>query len=111
MLTGQAALTHTSVAIDTCVPRDTYFVGHNPGLFTPLVSDQPGAVLTYYDGSGTAHRYVIQGSVDVVLADGAPTPPAGTVAQFQTCICPPAEPDCPNTATGGWMRVFYASAG
>jgi hypothetical protein len=104
--TGQTPLTQTSAAIDTCVPSelgtdDLYFVGHNYGVFTLLLNAPDGTVMTYYDGSGVAHTFILEGYVDVPRADGAPEPPAGTVAQFQTCL----------DALGDTIRVFWADAG
>jgi hypothetical protein len=34
---GTTPLRHAIAAVDTCVPGRTYFIGHNPGVFTPLL--------------------------------------------------------------------------
>jgi hypothetical protein len=104
--TGQTPLTQTSAVIDPCIPpavgRDElYFVGHNYGVFTPLLNAPDGTVMTYYDGSGVVHTFTIEGYVDVPWADGVPEPPVGTAAQFQTCL----------DASGITIRVFWADAG
>jgi hypothetical protein len=85
---GRTELTHAAAAIDTCIPGPTYFVGHNVGVFTPLMHMGVGAIITYYDGNGTAHvwrvAYVIP---NWTAANGVP-PAQGpdVVAQFQTCV-------------------------
>jgi hypothetical protein len=85
--TGATELTHSAAAIDTCVSGRTYFVGHNAGVFTPLLDLGVGDIITYYDSDGAAHRLRI---VDVrdnwLRANGVPPLANGdVVAQFQTC--------------------------
>ena len=85
---GRTELTHAEAAIDTCIPGPTYFVGHNVGVFTPLMHLGVGAIITYYDGNGTAHvwrvAYVIP---NWTAANGVPPAQGpGVVAQFQTCV-------------------------
>ena len=96
--TAAASVPQNEAAIYTCVTWDTYFLGHNPGVFTPLLSVQDGTNLTYYDSAGVAHQYVIEGYVDLALPGGTPQPPAGTVAQFQTCL------------SDSEVRVYWADA-
>ena len=92
---GRTELTHTEAAIDTCIPGPTYFVGHNVGVFTPLMHLGVGSIITYYDGGGTAHvwrvAYVIP---NWTAANGVP-PAQGpdVVAQFQTCVVPDGSVD------------------
>ena len=84
---GATELTHAEAAIDTCVTGRTYFVGHNAGVFTPLLGLGVGDTITYYDNEGAAHRLRIVSVRDNWLrADGVP-PLANSdvVAQFQTC--------------------------
>lgn len=84
---GQSELTHDAAAIDTCVGGRTYFVGHNAGVFTPLLSLHTGDVITWYDSAGAAHRLRIVAVRDNWLRDDG-VPPLATsavVAQFQTC--------------------------
>jgi hypothetical protein len=84
---GATALSHAYAAIDTCVGGRTYFVGHNPGVFTPLMSETVGSVITWWDGGGTAHRLRVVARRDWMRADGAPPVVSGAVvAQFQTCV-------------------------
>lgn len=84
---GATALSHAYAAIDTCVGGRTYFVGHNPGVFTPLMSETVGSVITWWDASGNAHRLRIVARRDWMRANGAPPVVSGAVvAQFQTCL-------------------------
>jgi hypothetical protein len=87
--TGRTALTHAEAAIDTCVHDVTYFVGHNPGVFTPLLHMGAGSVITWYDDNATAHRLVVVSTRTWASRNGVP-PPArpGEAAQFQTCLVP-----------------------
>jgi hypothetical protein len=85
--TGATELTHAEAAIDTCVSGRTYFVGHNAGVFTPLLDLGVGGIITYYDSTGAAHRLrIVAVRDDWPRADGVP-PLANdsVVAQFQTC--------------------------
>jgi hypothetical protein len=85
---GDTPLTRSESAIDTCIPGPLYFVGHNLGVFTPLMHMGVGAVITYYDGSAAAHRWrVVSVRAAWRSADGVPSPTQGdVVAQFQTCV-------------------------
>jgi hypothetical protein len=85
---GQTPLTHATAAIDTCVGGPLYFVGHNVGVFTPLMHMDVGAIITYYDGAATAHAWrVVSVRANWASANGVP-PATGpdVVAQFQTCV-------------------------
>ncbi len=85
--TGRSPLARMEAAIDTCYPAPTYFLGHNLGVFSPLMHMGTGSLITYYDGDGQAHLWRV-----VFIHDGwpigpgrpAPTGP-DVVAQFQTC--------------------------
>jgi hypothetical protein len=84
---GSAPVPQGIAAVDTCIGGRTYFVGHNPGVFTPLLSESVGSVITWYDGNGTAHRLQIVARRDWLRNDGVPPPAVGGVTvQFQTCI-------------------------
>jgi hypothetical protein len=84
---GNAVLTHAVAAVDTCVTGRTYFVGHNPGVFTPLMAETVGAVITWYDGAGSAHPLRIVAVRHWNRSDGVPPMVSGAVvAQFQTCL-------------------------
>lgn len=95
---GKSEVPHGVAAIDTCVSWGRYFVGHNPGVFTPLVGMPDGTVLTYHDGADLATRYVIEGSLESSAGDPVPPPPAGATAQFQTCLTP----------SGSVIRIWWA---
>jgi hypothetical protein len=85
--TGGTELTHATAAIDTCVNGRTYFVGHNAGVFTPLLDLRVGSIITWYDNGGAAHRLQIVKVRDNWLRDDGVPPLANgnVVAQFQTC--------------------------
>jgi hypothetical protein len=93
--TGQTPLTHAESAIDSCIPGPLYFVGHNVGVFTPLMHMGVGATITYYDGSGTGHAWrVVSVRSAWHSADGVPSVTQGdVVAQFQTCVVPDGSVD------------------
>jgi hypothetical protein len=96
---GRQQLTYASAAIDTCLGGRTYFIGHNPGVFTPLMRMDAGSELTYYDAARTAHRLRIVGVRRWYRFDGAPPLLRADVAyQFQTCI----------TLDGTWDRILDA---
>lgn len=83
---GDQQLTHAMAAIDVCITDRTYFVGHNPGVFTPLLLLDVGSILVWFDHAGGAHRLRV---VAVRVWRGSDFPPVvarGIVAQFQTCI-------------------------
>jgi hypothetical protein len=62
-------------------------VGHNPGVFTPLMHMGVGAIITYYDGAGSAHTWRVVSVRNWNRSDGAPPATEGdVVAQFQTCV-------------------------
>ena len=87
--TGRTPLPRTTVAIDLCITRDTYFVGHSfGGPFTGLTNAYNGETLTWYDAAGAAHRYIIEGQQYTRAYGPADIPPPGTAAQFQTCLTP-----------------------
>lgn len=85
--TGQAPVPHSIAVLDLAIHDVSwYFDGHNPGVFTPLLSEGPGSVLDYWDGSGTLHRLRIVSVRSWSRYAGAPPPVSGAVvAQFQTC--------------------------
>ena len=82
---GSTPLPHAIAAIDTCVKGVTFFVGHNPGVFTPLVSVNVGDVITYWDGAGVAHPLRVI-SVRNWVHTTTPSIVPGATAQFQTCL-------------------------
>ena len=85
--TGRTPLPRHAVAIDVCVTRNTYFVGHSfGGPFTGLTHAFNGETLTWYDADGVAHRYTIEGRQYTRAYGPADIPPPGTTAQFQTCL-------------------------
>jgi hypothetical protein len=92
---GHSELTHAMAAIDTCISGPQYFVGHNVGVFTPLMRMGVGAIITYYDNSSIAHVWrVVSVRPNWVSANGVPAVTgADVVAQFQTCVVPDGSVD------------------
>lgn len=91
---GKSALTHASAAVDTCITGLYYFIGHNPGVFTPLMSVGVGSIIEYYDGAGHHHRLQVIAERTWLRKDGVPPPAeAGEAAQFQTCVTPDGSVD------------------
>ncbi len=84
---GRTPLQSGEAAIDTCISGRRYFLGHNAGVFTPLLHMQRGDHLDWTDGYRARHRLRIVAVRDWVPSDGAPpvTRP-DVVAQFQTCV-------------------------
>ena len=82
---GQTPLTHATAAIDTCIQDRIYFVGHNPGVFTPLMSMGVGSVVTYWDDAGVPHRARIFAVFDWARTSGTPARTPGATMEFQTC--------------------------
>lgn len=97
--TGRAPLTHAAAAIDTCVAGVRYFIGHNPGVFTGLMSAAVGTLIGYYDAAGRLHRFEVVADRTWLRSSGVPPPVvAGEAAQFQTCV----------TADGSIDRILDA---
>ena len=91
---GLAPIPSSEAALWPCVPGLLYFVGHNPGVFTPLMHLGVGAGLTYFDSTGARHRFRIVRIEDWRRTDGFPPPAsAAVVAQLQTCVTPDATVD------------------
>jgi len=86
--TGAAPLPRYQAAIDTCITNRTYFVGHSPGAFSPLLDENVGTIIQWWDGAGALHRLRIVARRDWTRGSGAPAPPVSSdvVAQFQTCL-------------------------
>ncbi|TMD09463.1 MAG: hypothetical protein E6J03_01650 [Chloroflexi bacterium] len=84
--TGAAPVPTDMAAVDTCVRGRTYFVGHNQGVFTPLMHLGPGSLITWYDARGAVHRYRVVAVRDTAGGAHPLTTTSHRVdAQFQTC--------------------------
>lgn len=96
---GRTLLTHDAAALDTCVSGVRYFIGHNPGVFTGLMSAGVGSLIGYYDAGGHLHHLEVIAARTWLRRDGVPPPVRdGVVAQFQTCV----------TADGSVDRILDA---
>src|SRR5207237_1096317 len=83
---GALAAALDMAAVDTCVRGRTYFVGHNQGVFTPLMHMGPGSLITWYDARGAVHRYRVVAVRDAAGGAHPLTTSSHRVdAQFQTC--------------------------
>ena len=86
---GRTRLQNGEAAVDACIRGRTYFVGHNAGVFTPLMRMRVGEHITWTTASGKRHRLRVVAVRDWLAAKGtAPVVSADVVAQFQTCIRP-----------------------
>lgn len=98
---GAAAVPTDMAAVDTCIRGRTYFVGHNQGVFTPLMHMGVGALLTWYDSRGAVHRYRVVAVRDTAGGAHPLTTTSRRVdAQFQTCA----------VADGSIIRILDAVA-
>lgn len=96
---GRAAVPREIADYNVCYGR-TYFVGHNPGVFTPLMHMQVGDQITWFDSSRAAHQLKIVGVRVVSRYGGVPSLLNSSVAaQFQTCEVP----------DGSWDRILDAA--
>jgi len=96
---GGQELTHDGAAIDTCLTGREYFIGHNPGPFTPLLNAVAGTRFTYYDSTGLPHPYrVVSARTWNRWSGSPPFTQSDVVAQFQTCL----------TLDANWDRILDA---
>lgn len=78
---GSEPLTRVTAARNSCAPPTVPFLmGHNPGVFSPLVGARVGDGVSYWDGSGSEHDFRLT-SIDRVPQNqvwehsGAPAKP------------------------------------
>ena len=83
--TGQTPLTHSEVAIDSCVTGEgPYFVGHDlPGLFAGLLNLRVGDSIYWYNAEGQLTEYQVYSLLTVPSNQVGYVP--GSAATFQTC--------------------------
>jgi hypothetical protein len=93
---GRTEVSHAGAELDACLPG-TYFIGHNPGPFTPLMNAEVGTRMTFFDATGLPHDYRVV-SVRSWMASWGPPPftESDVTAQFQTCL----------TLDGTWDRIL-----
>lgn len=92
-------LTHSEAAIDACIGGRTYFIGHNPGPFTPTLNLQPGSEVIYFDDQGAAHPMrIVTARTWNRFWGPPPLTESDVVAQFQTCV----------TLDAVWDRILDA---
>ena len=83
--TGLSEVPHDMAAIDTCHTSAVLFIGHNRGVFTPLLSYVVGDVIAWYDNLGKVHHLRIVAVRDV---SSSVFPPVLGTYEFQTCLYP-----------------------
>ena len=84
---GTSEVPHDIAAIDTCHTSAVLFIGHNHGVFTPLLSYVVGDVIVWYDQAGTVHHLRVVAVRDV---SSSVFPPVLGTYEFQTCLYPTA---------------------
>jgi len=83
---GASPIPADTAAIDTCIRGRTYLVGHNAGVFTPLMHMGVGSIITWYDQNGVAHPLRVVAVRDMTGgAQPLTTTSHQVAAQFQTC--------------------------
>jgi hypothetical protein len=97
--TGVGPIDANRADVDPCFLGRTYFVGHSPGVFSPLLHMGVGSFISWYDSMGAAHPMRIV-SVRDFRRNSAPLGLAqpDVTAQFQTCL----------TADGSLDRILDA---
>jgi hypothetical protein len=98
---GTSPIDASRADVDTCFVDRTYFVGHSPGAFSPLLQMGAGALLTWYDHAGVPHPLRVVSRRD--LPRSTPSlqlSQPDVVAEFQTCL----------TADGSLDRILDAVA-
>jgi hypothetical protein len=73
--------------VDSCFVDRIYFVGHSPGVFSPLLHMGVGSLITWYDDRGVPHplrvitlRDLPRSTQSLQLSE------PDVVAEFQTCL-------------------------
>ncbi len=83
--TGATGVPNGVAVIDACYMDAVLFVGHNRGVFTPLLSYVVGDVITWYDQTGRLHHLRVIAVRNVSSSD---FPPVLGAYEFQTCLYP-----------------------
>lgn len=96
---GNSPIDAAQADLDPCFLGRLYFVGHSPGVFSPLLAMHPGATITWYDARGIPLRLRIV-SVRDFKRNSTPLflSQPDVVAQFQTCL----------TADGAYDKILDA---
>jgi hypothetical protein len=90
---GTSPIDAVRADVDTCFVDRTYFVGHSPGVFSPLLN------MTWYDHVGAPHPLRVVSQRDLPRSTPSLQLTGGDVAaEFQTCL----------TADGSLDRILDA---
>jgi hypothetical protein len=96
---GSSPIDPARADVDTCFVDRTYFVGHSPGVFSPLLKMGAGSLLTWYDHVGVPHPLRVVSQRDLPRSTPSLQLTRGDVAaEFQTCL----------TADGSLDRILDA---
>jgi hypothetical protein len=102
-MSGTIIPAHGVATIDSRAgANNLYLLGHNPGVFSPLLGLGPGALVRYWDNAGRARDFIIQSKTSVGRTDASPlvaSYPSLTLT-LQTCL----------TGTTSTVWVFRATA-
>lgn len=84
---GVSPISRARADLDPCFQGRYYFVGHNPGVFSPLLKLHAGAEITWIDANGNANRFRVIAERDFRRNSGPLSLARPDVAaQFQTCL-------------------------
>lgn len=81
---GMSRVPYDSAALDTCWTGEYYFVGHNPGIFTPIQRLRRGDIVGFNDGK-KSHYFIVDSSEVRTTTEWFPAPD-GINARMQTCL-------------------------
>jgi sortase (surface protein transpeptidase) len=102
-MTGAVAPAHGVATVDARAGANNfYLLGHNPGVFAPLLGVGPGGWVRYWDGQGTPHDFQVQARYQVSRTDVSPLVASygSPTLTLQTCL----------TGTTGTVWVWRAAA-
>lgn len=83
--TGTSEVALASAQLYPCHTTGVLFIGHNQGVFTPLLSFVVGDVINWSDGAGGLHHLRIVAVRDV---SSSVWPAVLGAYEFQTCLYP-----------------------
>jgi len=86
---GRAIPAHGVVTFDARAgANNIYLLGHNPGVFSPLLGVGPGTVVRYWDDRGTLREFLVQARYNVSRTDASPLLASygAPTLTLQTCL-------------------------
>ncbi len=88
-MTGTVIPAHGVATVDARAGANNfYLLGHNPGVFSPLMSVGPGSWVRYWDGQGLTHDFQVQARYQVSRTDVSPLVASygSATLTLQTCL-------------------------